>query len=607
MEAGASKACRFRRRRFSPKIMQIFQGIPVSPGFYVGEAYVHDNEGTNVPRHFVRSRNADDELERLEASFHAVSEQIKINQTEITAELGPEYGAIFAAHLQMLRDPRLNRETQDILVQRNLTAESAVKRIFGKYAIAFEQHKNRYFAERAHDVRDLERQLLAHLAGSDRFDLANLKSPVLVLAHMLTPSETVRMDRANVKGFATEIGGQSDHTAIVAEALEIPAVVGIGKLLLGINTGDKVLIDGDRGLVIHEPDLATLARYEQETKYRDAQAVRLLELRSQIAQTRDGTRVKVMANIEFPDEAESCRERGADGIGLYRTEFLYLGTDRDPTEEDHFQAYIKVASALDPRPVVIRTLDLGADKMGRIARHAEHEKNPFLGVRSIRLSLRNLSLFRTQLRAALRASALGNLRIMFPMISTLDELRQAKLVLREVMEDLSDQGIPFNRDLEVGMMVEVPSAVVLLDRFIEEVDFISIGTNDLIQYALAVDRGNPEVSELYRASDPSVLRLIDQAIQIAHSRGKVANVCGQMCGNPLFTMLLIGMGLRSMSVRPGSLLQIKEVCRSVTLEQCEAVKVNAMKMDSAREVERYLRNELLRGVPAIKAGEEVLG
>lgn len=587
--------------------MQIFQGIPVSPGFYVGEAYVHDNEGTNVPRHFVRSRNADDELERLEASFHAVSEQIKINQTEITAELGPEYGAIFAAHLQMLRDPRLNRETQDILVQRNLTAESAVKRIFGKYAIAFEQHKNRYFAERAHDVRDLERQLLAHLAGSDRFDLANLKSPVLVLAHMLTPSETVRMDRANVKGFATEIGGQSDHTAIVAEALEIPAVVGIGKLLLGINTGDKVLIDGDRGLVIHEPDLATLARYEQETKYRDAQAVRLLELRSQIAQTRDGTRVKVMANIEFPDEAESCRERGADGIGLYRTEFLYLGTDRDPTEEDHFQAYIKVASALDPRPVVIRTLDLGADKMGRIARHAEHEKNPFLGVRSIRLSLRNLSLFRTQLRAALRASALGNLRIMFPMISTLDELRQAKLVLREVMEDLSDQGIPFNRDLEVGMMVEVPSAVVLLDRFIEEVDFISIGTNDLIQYALAVDRGNPEVSELYRASDPSVLRLIDQAIQIAHSRGKVANVCGQMCGNPLFTMLLIGMGLRSMSVRPGSLLQIKEVCRSVTLEQCEAVKVNAMKMDSAREVERYLRNELLRGVPAIKAGEEVLG
>lgn len=587
--------------------MQIFQGIPVSPGFYVGEAFILDNEGTHVPRHFVRATAADDELNRLEVSFQEVGVQIQQNQKEITAELGPEYGAIFAAHLAMLRDPKLLRETKDILVQRNITAESAVKRIFSKYANAFEQHKNRYFAERAHDVRDLERQVLSQLAGSNRYDLAHLKSPVIVLAHTLSPSDTVRMDRTHVKGFATEIGGQSDHTAIVAEALEIPAVVGVGKLLAGITSGDRVLIDGDRGLVIHEPDIATLARYETESKYRNAQAVRLLELRSQIAQTVDGTRIKVLANIEFPDEAESCRERGADGVGLYRTEFLYLGTDRDPTEEDHFQAYIKVASALDPRPVVIRTLDLGADKMGRIARHAEHEKNPFLGVRSIRLSLRNLTLFRTQLRAALRASALGNLKIMFPMISTLDELRQAKLVLREVMEDLSDQGIPFNRALEVGMMVEVPSAVVLLDRFIREVDFISIGTNDLIQYALAVDRGNPEVSELYRASDPSVMRLIDQAINIAHSHNKIANVCGQMCGNPLFTMLLIGMGLRSMSVRPGSLLQIKEVCRSVTLEQCQAVKENAMKMDSAREVERFLRNELLRCVPAIKAGEEMLG
>ncbi|MCA9104800.1 MAG: phosphoenolpyruvate--protein phosphotransferase [Planctomycetales bacterium] len=586
--------------------MQIFQGIAVSPGFFVGEAFILDNEGSHIPRHFVRARATDDELKRLEASFQAVAEQIQQNQKDISAELGPEYGAIFAAHLQMLRDPKLNVELREILLERNLTAESAVKRIFGKYAVAFEQHKNRYFKERAHDVRDLERQLLNDLSGANRYDLANLKSPVIVLAHTLSPSETVRMDRGNVRGFATEIGGQSDHTAIVAEALEIPAVVGIGRLLANIASGDKILIDGDRGLVIHEPDLATLTRYDRESSFRDAQQQRLLQLRSEVAKTRDGTRINVMANIEFPDEAESCRERGADGIGLYRTEFLYLGTDRDPTEEDHFQAYIKVASALDPRPVVIRTLDLGADKMGRIARHAEHERNPFLGVRSIRLSLRNLSLFRTQLRAALRASALGNLRIMFPMISTLDELRQARLVLHEVMEDLDDQGIPFNRELKVGMMVEVPSAVVMLDRFIDEVEFISIGTNDLIQYALAVDRSNPEVSELYRASDPSVLRLIDQAINVASSRNVPANVCGQMCGNPLFTMLLIGMGLRSMSVRPGSLLQIKEVCRSVTLEQCVAVKENAMRMDSAREVERYLRMELRRAIPSIKAGDEYM-
>ncbi|HRF02191.1 MAG TPA: phosphoenolpyruvate--protein phosphotransferase [Pirellulaceae bacterium] len=584
--------------------MQIFQGIAVSPGFSVGEAFVLDNEGFRIPRHFVTHKVVDDELERLQASIEAVAEQIAANQREITSQLGPEYGAIFAAHLQMLRDPKLSRELRELVVERNYTAEHAASRVLRTYARAFKASPNRYLAERAHDLVDLEQQLLGHLTGQCRRELQHLTSPVVLLAHQLTPSETARLDPRFVLGFATEIGGQSDHTAIVAEALEIPAVVGVGTVLAGIAGGDTVLIDGDRGLLIHDPDAATLRRYERESKHREAQVERLQPLRSEVAETRDGTRIRVSANIEFPTEAEACRERGADGIGLYRTEFLYLGSDRDPTEEDHFQAYVQVARALEPRPIVIRTLDLGADKMGRVAHHAEHEKNPFLGVRSIRLSLRNLTLFRTQLRAILRASSVGNVQVMFPMITTLDELRQARLVLREVMEDLEDQGIPFRRDIPVGMMVEVPSAVVMLDRFIEEVDFISIGTNDLIQYALAVDRGNPEVAELYRASDPAVLRLIRSTLETARAAGKSANLCGQMCGNPLFTMLLIGLGLRSMSVRPGSLLEIKEICRAVTLQQCRQTAEHAMTMESAREVERFLRLELKRAVPEAAAAQE---
>ena len=577
--------------------MQILQGIAVSPGVAVGEAFVVDDEGFRIPRHFVTHKVVDDELARLDAAIESVAAQISSNREEITSSLGPEDGAIFAAHLQMLRDPKLGRELRELVAERNYTSEHAVRRVLRQYARMFKDHSNRYLAERAHDILDLEKQLLGQLTGQNRREFEHLTSPVVLLAHQLTPSETARLDPRKVLGFATEIGGQSDHTAIVAEALEIPAIVGVGGVLAGIAGGDLVLVDGDRGILIHEPDAETLARYEREAEERRKQILRLQPLRDQLAQTLDGTRIQISANIEFPTEVDACRERGADGVGLYRTEFLYLGSDREPSEEDHFQAYVQVAKALEPRPVVIRTLDLGADKMGRVVHQVEHERNPFLGVRSIRLSLRNLPLFRTQLRAVLRASAVGNVHVMFPMITNLEELRQARLVLREVMEDLEDQGIPFRRDLPVGMMVEVPSAVVLLDRFIEEVDFVSIGTNDLIQYALAVDRSNPDVAELYRASDPAVLRLIRTTLETARRAGKSANLCGQMSGHPLFTMLLIGLGLRSMSVRPGSLLEIKEICRSVTLEQCRQVAEHAMQMESAREIERFLREELRKVLP----------
>jgi phosphotransferase system enzyme I (PtsI) len=497
----------------------------------------------------------------------------------------------------MLRDPRLRSEVEQLIRQRNYSPEYAVSRSLRRYAKVLQSLGSDYMAERAHDIFDIEKRLLRSLLGHRREELAHVNSPVVILAHNLTPSETVNLDRRFVLGFVTEIGGAGGHTAIVAEALEIPAVVGTGEMLAHVAGGDTVIIDGDQGLVILRPDQEMLSRYRHEVEQHRSVAVQLQGLRDLPAETADGVSVKIFANIEFPSEVDSCLERGAAGIGLYRTEFLYIGAEHEPTEEDHYQAYAKVLRAMGERPVVLRTLDLGADKV-RVP-GTDDERNPFLGLRSIRLSLRNLPLFRTQLRAILRASGLGNLRVMFPLISTVGELRQAKAELFQIMDILEAEGIAFNREIPVGMMVEVPATVITLDRYIDEIDFISIGTNDLIQYALAVDRSNKEVASLYSASDPSVLRLIEMSVRMAHAGSISACLCGQMSGNPKYTMLLLGMGLREFSVPPVAVPEIKRVCRSVTIAQCEQLAQRALALDSAQEISKLLLEELERIVPEV--------
>ncbi|MHB1034104.1 MAG: phosphoenolpyruvate--protein phosphotransferase [Pirellulales bacterium] len=580
--------------------MQRLQGIAVSPGVAIGEAMVMDYEGFKIPRRFVSRDAVEDEFDRFSKAVEAASREIERNRDAVAKELGAQYGAIFEAHLAMLHDPRLIGEVEEMIRQRHYSPEYAVSRTLRRYTKVFQSLESSYLAERANDVLDIEKRLLRNLLGLRREEISHLTSPVLVLAHNLTPSETANLDRRFVRGFVTEVGGPGSHTAIVAQGLEIPAVVGIGSFLCDVSGGDLVIIDGNNGVVILHPDEETIARYRHEAEENITLATRLESLRDLPAETADGVPVAILGNIEFPHEVEHCLDRGADGIGLYRTEFLYLGAQTEPTEEVHFEAYLKVVHAMQGKPVVIRTLDLGADKMAYGSK-PEEELNPCLGLRSIRLSLRNLPLFRIQLRAILRASTLGNVRIMFPLISTLLELRQAKMVLADVMEDLDEQGIAFHRDLLVGMMIEVPSAVIMIDRFMEEVDFLSIGTNDLIQYALAADRGNRDVAALYNAGDPAVLKLIEMSVAAARRKSMPINLCGQMSGNPLFTMLLLGLGLRQFSVTPSAILEIKKVCRSVTIEQCQAVARRVMTLENARDVTNYLKDELKKVVPELAA------
>lgn len=575
--------------------MQKLQGIAVSPGVAIGEALVMGNEGFRIPRRFLARDAVDNEMDRLNRAFDAAAAEIEHNRDAVAGQLGKEYGAIFEAHLQMLRDARLHAELTKMVRERHYSPEYAVSRTLRRYAKVFQSLNAGLFVERANDIFDIEKRLLRNLLGHRREEISSLTSPVLVLAHNLTPSETANLDRKFVLGFVTEIGGAGSHTAIVAEGMEIPAVVGTGPFLTDVSGGDLVIIDGDQGLVILRPDEETIARYRHEVEQRRTFVARLETLRDLPAETADGARIQLLGNIEFPHEVGHCLERGADGIGLYRTEFLYLGAEVVPDEETHYRAYAEVVEAMGGRPVVVRTLDLGADKLA--PHSADLERNPFLGLRSIRLSLRNLPLFRTQLRAVLRASVLGDVRVMFPLISTMLELRQAKMLLADVMEDLEERGEPFNRDLKVGMMVEVPSVVIMIDHFVEEVDFLSIGTNDLIQYTLAVDRSNKDVAGLYTASDPAVMKLIDTAVQAARRADVPVNLCGQMSGNTIYTMLLLGLGLRQMSVPPSAIPEIKKLCRSVTLPQCEAVAAHALSLENARDVKRFLKEELKKVLP----------
>jgi phosphotransferase system enzyme I (PtsI) len=527
-----------------------------------------------------------------------VCEEISANREVANQQLGEQYGRIFAAHLEMARDPQLGLEIEDLIRQKSYSPEYATAVTLDRNAKMLRSLGNPYLAERAADVVDLKKRILGQLLGERRASLANLTSPVIVLAHDLTPGETARLNREFVLGFATEVGGHTSHTAILAGALEIPAVVGLGRFVGDLTGSETAILDGHTGEVIIEPDAEAEAEYRDALARFHSVARRRESLRTVAAETADGVRVQLMGNIEFPEEVGHCTERGADGVGLYRTEFLYLGQDKEPTEADHFAAYSRVVQAFPGKPVVIRTLDLGADKVpGAVEQFISRTVNPVLSLRSIRLSLHNRALFKVQLRAILRAAVGGDVRIMFPLVSSLLEFRQAKAIVSDVMEDLEEEGIPFARNVPVGMMVEVPAACVMAEEFAREVAFFSIGTNDLIQYTLAVDRSDPSVASLYNTGDPAILRLIRHVIDVGRRHEIPVTVCGQMSSDPVFVPLLIGMGLRQLSVTPHAIPEIKEVLRQLTVPEAERIAGHAMTLELARDVESFLHNELKQLCP----------
>ncbi len=575
--------------------MQTKYGVAASPGVAIGYALVLDTEGVRIPRRVVSTSEVPHELQRVAVAIQLVSEQARRREREVTAKLGRDAGRIFAAHAFLLEDQLLRYDIETLIRSENYSAEYAVSRhMRSKVKMLDESGVGELSTRGKADIIDLEKQLLHELLGEKRESLDNITESVIVFAHDLTPSETAQFDAKTVIGIATESGGPTSHTAILAGALNIPAVVAVGKLLNDVSGGDLVILDGGEGLIIIEPDRDTILKYEELRRTQLAVGDPYESLKDAEAITKDGTKVLLLGNIEFPSEAPTCLERGAGGVGLYRTEFLYVNKSTDPTEEEHFEAYKEVLSVMGPsRPVVIRTLDLGADKFTH-ATGANVEKNPFLGLRSVRYCLVNKTIFKTQLRAILRASIYGNVQIMFPMVSTVMELRQCRSILREVEEDLAEAGIDFKRGIPLGTMIEVPSAAIMADVLAKQVDFFSIGTNDLVQYTLAADRNNETVSSLYSPVDPAVLRLLKLVSEAGTAAGITVNVCGEMSGEPLYVSLLVGLGLRQLSATPRKISEIKHVIRNLTLADAKRVADDALQMESAREVTTYLREHLRR-------------
>jgi phosphotransferase system enzyme I (PtsI) len=587
--------------------MQFKKGIPVSPGIAISTAVVVDAEDQPVPRRTVPDAHVESECQRLTGALSASFNELEIQRLETEANLGTELARIFGFHQGMLKDDHLVNQFLEMINTQQVTAEYAVYSVMRDMAQKFRRLESRMARERAADVWDLERRVLKHLIGSMREDIAHLTHPAVVVAFDLTPSQTAGLDKEMIKGLATDAGGRTSHTSILAHALGIPAIVGVEGLTASINTGDTVIIDANEGLVIIDPDEQKLEEYQRAMERLSLAVDELVVLRDLPAITTDGVEISLLGNIEFPSEIPGALNKGAQGIGLYRTEFLYLASTKEPSEEEQYEAYCQAIRASDGRPLTIRTLDLGADKLAAGDINDHQERNPFLGCRSIRLCLQNLPLFKTQLQAILRASALGPLRVMFPLISSVMEVRQAKMIFNDVIEDLDEKKVEHDRNIPVGIMIEVPSAALQAATLAREVDFFSIGTNDLIQYTCAVDRGNERIASLYSGAHPAVLKLIRQVVAAA-DRAKIGvSCCGELAGEPEFVMLLLGLGLRIMSITPPAIPEVKKIIRSVSMEKSRQVARSARRFDSDRGVLNYLRNETRKIVPEVFDGRSIGG
>ncbi len=529
-----------------------------------------------------------------------VAREIERLKGQVDETLSPDVGRIIETHMSIRREPHLEKEVRGRIGKERFTAERAVSVTMRRYIKAFKLMEDEFFRHRYEDLYDIERRLMRTLLGEGREGLGSLTQEVIVLARDLTPSETADLDRQWVKGLATEAGGRTSHTAIMARSMRIPSIVGLGSIIDDVSGGDTVLIDGDDGVLIIDPDPATINRYEEKIRKRGRFESELEQLRGLPSVTLDGTRIRVLGNIEFPRDVDDVLSNEADGIGLFRTEFLFLDGRTPPSEQAHFEAYQAAIRRLQGKPLTIRTIDFGADK--EIASVSPlPEANPFLGCRSIRYSFERLDLFLPQLRAILRASAFGRVRVLFPMISSLEEIRRAKFLLDESKAKLEREGVSFDGDLEVGAMIEIPSAVAIADFLAREVDFFSVGTNDLIQYTLAVDRVNERVAKLYQPTHPAVLRFLKSVIDVGRKRDIGVSVCGEMPGEDLLAFLLLGMDLTEFSVTPAAIPQLKRVVRAVKIDDARRVSRRVFSLPTSEAVQEHLAKKAGEVCPTIFA------
>ncbi|MFC1737671.1 phosphoenolpyruvate--protein phosphotransferase [Planctomycetota bacterium] len=576
--------------------MEIRKGISVSPGISIAKSLIIDSEDYLIPRRSINPLKRAIEIQRVKKAFTDASHKL----TEIAASGGNikqrEIKDIFAVHQRFLRDKSIQKKIRDLIQTDSVTAEYAVSSTLREIAAHFSKVNDPYISERAADIYDIERRLLRQLLGRKKEDIENLSEEVVIVVRELSPTQTAGFNKKYVKGIASDAGGRTSHAAIVARSLGIPAVVALEDFTEIVSGGDTVIVDGNRGIVIVNPDEQIIQKYEEYSKGFIQLEHKFGAIKEKPAVTRDGTKITLLGNIEFPQEAASVLEDGGEGIGLYRTEFLYLNRDNEPTEQEHYEAYAQTVSVFKHRPVIIRTVDLGADKYTQSKRFAP-EPNPFLGLRSIRFCLQNLDIFKTQLHAILRASVLGEVKIMFPLITNIKELMQTKMILRDIMEDLDEEGISYNRDIQTGIMIETPSAALMGATLARDVDFFSIGTNDLTQYTLAVDRGNELVSTMYSAVDPAVLRLIRTIIQDAHKAQIDLSICGEMASEPECIMLLLGMGVRVLSLAPPMIPEVKQIIRSVTTGECNNIARKVLGMNSERQISNYLRDVTRKVLP----------
>jgi phosphotransferase system enzyme I (PtsI) len=560
-----------------------FHGAPVSPGIAKGIAWVYHHEELVAPHYVIKAERVEEELRRFEDALLLTRGQIQQLQNRIAGSIGTEDAAVFDAHLLLVEDRMLIDEVVRSVKRDLVNVESVFAQVAGKYAKTLSEIDDPYLRERAVDIQDVSRRVMHNLLGRQQDLEADVSEPHIIVAHNLTPSDTAQFDRDLVLGMGMEIGSRTSHTAIMARSLKIPGVVGLHSITHEVATGDYVLLDGYNGLLICNPSKTTLEEYALIENERNQVERQLGSLRETECKTLDGSHIVLSANIEMPDDVPLVKESGAEGVGLFRTEFFYINRTELPSEEAQYQAYRSVSESLAPAPVIIRTLDLGGDKQ-MSALNLPEELNPFLGWRAIRYCLEELDVFKAQIRAILRASVLGNVRMMYPMISGVEEVRRANSILEECKAELRAEGKPFDENLEVGAMIEIPSAAISSDLIAREVDFFSIGTNDLIQYTIAVDRLNARIAHLYQPTHPAILRLIRTTVESARAHGIWVGVCGEMAGEVVLTPLLLGLGVTELSAGSAMVPRVKRAVQSLDMTVCRRLVEEVSGMDSAQKI-----------------------